>query len=68
MKGIFSGAVKFIRAAQVTDFPEDPKAVWSNLVGKIEVATEPGDHLGMLATQYEGLAAVLNRHLKEAYI
>jgi thioesterase domain-containing protein/acyl carrier protein len=62
----YPGAVKFIRAAQVTDFPEDPKAVWSNLVGKIEVATEPGDHLGMLATQYEGLAAVLNRHLKEA--
>jgi thioesterase domain-containing protein/acyl carrier protein len=64
----YAGAVKFIRAAEVTDFPEDPNAVWSNLVEKIEIETVPGDHLGMLTTQYENLAAVLNRHLKEAVI
>lgn len=61
----YPGAVKFIRAAQVTDFPEDPSAVWSKLVEKIEIETVPGDHLGMLTTQYEQLATVINRHLKE---
>lgn len=62
----YPGAVKFVRAAEVTLFPANPKAVWSNLVGSIEVDTVPGDHLGMLTTQYEKLASVLNRYLETA--
>ncbi len=62
----YPGAVRFIRAADVTLFPANPTAIWSNLVGKIDVDTVPGDHLGMLTTQYEKLASVLNRCLETA--
>jgi thioesterase domain-containing protein len=62
----YPGAVKFIRAGEVTQFPANPKAIWSHLVGSFEVETVPGDHLGMLTTQYETLAAVLNRYLETA--
>jgi aspartate racemase len=64
----YPGVVKFVRAAEVTQFPENPKAVWSHLVGRLEVESVPGDHLGMLTTQYETLASVLNRHLETAAI
>jgi acetoacetyl-CoA synthetase len=64
----YPGAVKFVRAAEVTLFPANPKAVWSHLVGKLEVETVPGDHLSMLTTKYETLASVLNRHLETAAI
>jgi thioesterase domain-containing protein/acyl carrier protein len=62
----YPGAVKFVRAAEVTLFPANPKAVWSHLVGSLEVETVPGDHLGMLTTQYEKLASALNRYLETA--
>ena len=61
----YSGAVKFIRAAKVTEFPRNPTAIWSCLVGKIEVETAPGDHLAMLTNHYEVLASYLNRYLDE---
>ena len=57
-------AVKFIRAAEVTDFPGNPKAVWSHLIPNLEVETVPGDHLGMLTRHYEELGGVLSRFLK----
>ena len=63
---LYPGQVKFVRAADVTEFPSDPAAVWSGLVGGIEVQTVAGDHLGMLTTHYEKLAAVLNGHLEVA--
>ena len=62
----YSGAVKFIRAAEVTEFPPNPSRIWSGLIGKIEVETAPGDHLDMLTNHYEALASYLNRYLDEA--
>ena len=62
----YRGAVKFIRAATVTDFPHSPGAVWSHLVSKLRVDTVPGDHLGMLTREYEKLASVLTRYVLEA--
>ena len=59
----YPNAVKFIRAAEVTEFPANPRAIWSQLVGGLDVETVPGDHLGMLTKEYEKLASVLNRHL-----
>jgi thioesterase domain-containing protein/acyl carrier protein len=59
----YPGNVKFIRAAEVTEFPANPKAIWSQLVGELEVETVPGDHLGMLTKEYEKLALALNRYL-----
>ncbi len=64
----YAGKVKFIRASEPAEFPEDPVAVWSGLVGGIEVETVSGDHLGMLTTHYEKLASVLSRYLEDAVI
>ena len=62
----YSGAIKFVRAETLTDFPADPVAVWSSLAAEIQVETVPGDHLGILGTQFESLASVVSRYLHEA--
>jgi thioesterase domain-containing protein/acyl carrier protein len=62
----YPGNIRFVRAAIPTDFPADPGAVWSRLVGKFEVETVPGDHLGIMTTYYENLASVISRYVKEA--
>jgi hypothetical protein len=40
--------------------------VWSDLAHRFEVETVPGDHLGIMTTNFEALAAVLSRVLDEA--
>lgn len=62
----YSGSVKFVRAAEVTEFPEHPQAVWSNVLPMMSVETVPGDHLGMLTTHYEKLASVIDGCLEMA--
>ncbi|MGA8271799.1 MAG: thioesterase domain-containing protein [Candidatus Sulfotelmatobacter sp.] len=62
----YPGAVKFVRAGTSTHFPHDGAAVWSPLVGKLEVETLPGNHLEILTTNFERLASVLKRYLNEA--
>lgn len=62
---LYRGSVKFIRAAEITEFPSDPKAVWSDMIETLKIETVPGDHLGMLTTHYGELAVVLNRWLEE---
>jgi hypothetical protein len=64
----YPGKIKFVRAAIVTDFPADAAEVWAPLASEVEVETVPGDHLGMITTHYENLAAVLSRYLEEALI
>jgi thioesterase domain-containing protein/acyl carrier protein len=61
----YNGAIKFVRAGVITNFPEDPAAAWSGLTAKIEVATVPGDHVGILAAHYETLASVVSRFIRE---
>jgi acetoacetyl-CoA synthetase len=61
----YSGEVKFVRAAVLTDFPADAVAVWSKLVKRFECETVSGDHLGMIAKYPEQLGAVISRHLDE---
>jgi thioesterase domain-containing protein len=61
----YSGEIKFVRAETVTDFPDNPTAVWSHLAAKIQVETVPGDHLGILGTHFENLASVISRFLRE---
>lgn len=60
----YRGAVKFIRAAEISEFPDDPRAVWSQFIANLEVETAPGNHLGMLTTHYRDLASVLDRYLQ----
>jgi acetoacetyl-CoA synthetase len=62
----YPGTVRFVRAQIVTDFPANPVAVWSHLFQRFECETVPGDHLGMIASHPEALAATISRHLQEA--
>ena len=61
----YAGKIKFVRAQIITCFPKNPAAVWRNLAADFAVDTVPGDHLGILGTDYESLAAVLSRYLRE---
>jgi thioesterase domain-containing protein len=63
----YPGKIKFVRAAISSRFPDNAVAVWAHLADKFEVETVPGDHLGMMATHFESLAAVLSRYLEEAF-
>ncbi|HWO35912.1 MAG TPA: hypothetical protein VNO32_44550, partial [Candidatus Acidoferrum sp.] len=60
------GTIRFVKAEISSSFPDNPAAVWSHLAEKFEVETVPGDHVGMIATHFEDLAAVLSRYLAEA--
>jgi acetoacetyl-CoA synthetase len=62
----YSGEIKFVRAEIPTYFPADPVAVWGRLAHKVVVDTIAGDHLGIITTYYEQLAAVLSRYLRQA--
>src|SRR5271156_384861 len=63
----YRGKIKFVTAEIKSDFPDDPVAVWAHLADGFEVETAPGDHLGILATHFKSLAAVLSRYLREAF-
>jgi acetoacetyl-CoA synthetase len=61
----YSGKIKFVRAGIPTDFPDDPVAVWKDLVAEFECTTVPGDHLGIVAAHFDDLGAVLSKYLRE---
>jgi thioesterase domain-containing protein len=62
----YPGRIRFVRAAIPTDFPADPVSVWRHLAGAFEMETVPGDHLGIMTTHYEKLAAAISRYVEEA--
>lgn len=62
----YRGAIKFVKAETLTDFPDDPAAIWSPLAESFHVESVPGDHLGILGAHYEILASVVSRYLHEA--
>jgi acetoacetyl-CoA synthetase len=62
----YGGKIKFVKSEGDTFFPGDPVPVWTDLAPDFEVETVPGNHLDMVTTQFEGLAAVLTRYLQEA--
>jgi len=61
----YDGKIHFIRAEKVSFFPDDPTAVWSPFAKQFELKTVPGDHLDMLTTHVEALAARLSRYARE---
>ena len=63
---IYPGKINFVRAAIPTDFPADPVAVWGHLAREFEVETVPGDHLGIVTTHFESLAAAISRCVTKA--
>ena len=62
----YNGKIKFAKAAVSVEFPDDPVAIWSPLAAEFEMEIVPGDHLGIITTHYESLAAVLSRFLQQA--
>jgi acetoacetyl-CoA synthetase len=62
----YPGKVKFIRAETVTEFPDNPAAVWARLTKEFEVATVAGDHLEIMNTHFKSVGTVLSRYLHEA--
>lgn len=62
----YPGKINFVRASIPTDFPADPAAVWSHLAQELEVESIPGDHLGIMTTHFEDLAAAISRLLRQA--
>lgn len=61
----YPGTIKFITTAVKSFFPTDPASVWYPLTGKLEIEVIPGDHLQVVRTQFEGLAAVLTRYVQQ---
>jgi acetoacetyl-CoA synthetase len=62
----YPGTIKFVRPELNSYLPNDPALIWKNLVKNFDVETVPGDHLGMIGTHFESLAAVLTRYVEEA--
>ncbi len=62
----YRGKIRFVRPERNSYLPSDPTALWRSLAAELEVETVPGDHLGMIGTHFESLAAVLTRYVEEA--
>jgi acetoacetyl-CoA synthetase len=60
----YPGSIKFVRAGTVTDFPENPSAVWARLAKEFEVVTVQGDHLEIINTHFDAVGAALSRYLR----
>lgn len=60
----YRGKIKFVKAEVNFYFPDDPAAVWGKLAEELEVETVPGDHLEIVRTGFDSLAAVLTRHVR----
>jgi acetoacetyl-CoA synthetase len=62
----YRGKIRFVRPEGDNYLPSDPAALWKGLAAELDVEIVPGDHLGMVNTHFESLAAVLTRYVKEA--
>jgi acetoacetyl-CoA synthetase len=62
----YPGKINFVTTEDRTFFPGDPAAIWTNLSAELEVDVVPGNHMNIVTTECEGLAAVLTRHVQEA--
>jgi acetoacetyl-CoA synthetase len=62
----YAGAIKFVRAAVTSVFPEDAGKTWSGLANELDIEDIPGNHYEMLTKNVDSLAAVLSRYLQTA--
>jgi acetoacetyl-CoA synthetase len=62
----YAGRIRFVKAAEASVFPVDPKALWAPWVQDLEVETVPGNHYKMITLYYKPLGLLLSRYLKEA--
>lgn len=64
----YGGKMKFVKSQSDSYFPANPVAVWHHLAAQFEFESVPGGHLNMVTTDFDSLAAVLNRYVKEALL
>ena len=62
----YPGKIKFLKSESDSYFHADPVPVWKNLAADIDFEVVPGGHLDLVTTDFESLAVVLTRYLKEA--
>jgi acetoacetyl-CoA synthetase len=64
----YPGTITFLKAdtARGGLWPNDPAAVWGDLVESLDVHTVPGSHLTMLTTHARALGAELSRCIERA--
>lgn len=61
----YRGKIHFVTTQTKSFFPEDPAAVWGHLTAELEIEVIPGNHLNIVTTGFEDLAAVLTRYVKQ---
>jgi len=61
----YSGKVSFVTTDTKTFFPADPAVAWKHLVADLEVEIVHGDHLNIVTTEFESLAAVLTKYVEQ---
>jgi thioesterase domain-containing protein len=61
----YPGRVKFVATSVKASFPDDPIAVWGDLVHELEVEVVPGDHLSIVTTEFRPLASLLTRYVEQ---
>jgi acetoacetyl-CoA synthetase len=61
----YNGKISFVATRTESFFPGDPCAVWGHLASDFEVEAIPGDHLSIVTTDFEQLAAVLTKYIKQ---
>jgi acetoacetyl-CoA synthetase len=62
----YGGRVRFVKAAEPSVFPVDPKALWAPWVRDLEVEIVPGNHYKMITRYCKPLGLLLSRYLNEA--
>jgi acetoacetyl-CoA synthetase len=56
----YPGKVTFLRAATAVRYPSDPRKIWSHLARELEVHTVSGEHMELVRTHVDSLAARLS--------
>jgi acetoacetyl-CoA synthetase len=60
----YPGKINFVAPDEKSFFPERPEPVWANLANELEVDFIPGNHLNIVTSQSQALAAVVTRHIR----
>jgi acetoacetyl-CoA synthetase len=61
----YRGKINLVTAEKQSFFPGDPAKVWGHLAAELEVERIPGNHLNIVTTEFEGLASVLTRYIRQ---
>ena len=62
----YRGKISFLRAQSGSYFPDNPTPIWGKLAEEFEVETVSGDHLDIVTSRFEHLAALLTDYIRRA--